>query len=87
MIRNIKDRYLPVGTKCEYHCAAVNGTGYCCGMDCIISEIISSNDRIYKVTETCNKPREWIVQDYDETEERKRIGDNFGFVTWIVVKE
>lgn len=87
MVRYINDRILDVGTKCEYHSAAVNGTGYCCGMNCVITKVISPENRIYKVTETDDKPREWIVQDVDESAERERIGKNLAILSWIVVKE
>lgn len=86
MIRVINDRYLPVGTKCEYHSAFVNGTGYTWGGDCVISEVISPKDRLYRVTEITEEPREWIVQDINVEAEKKRIGKNCEQMTWIVVK-
>ena len=88
MRKTVNDRILKVGTKCEYHSAFVNGTGYCYGEDCVISEVISPKDRLYRVKETATKkPREWIVQDINEEAERKRIGKDCEIMSWIVVKK
>jgi hypothetical protein len=86
MRKTINDRILKVGTKCEYHSAFVNGTGYCYGGDCVVSEVISPKDRLYRVIETTEKPREWIVQDINVEAEEKRIGDKCELMTWIVPK-
>ena len=87
MRKTINDRILKVGTKCEYHSAFVNGTGYALGGDCVISEVISQKDRLYRVTETNENPREWIVQDINKKAEEKRIGSECGILSWIEIKE
>lgn len=88
MRKTVNDRILKVGTKCEYRGAFVNGTGYTWGGDCVITEVISPKDRLYRVKEATDyKPREWIVQDINEEAERKRIGNGSEPMSWIVVKE
>ena len=82
----LKDRYLYNGVKCRYNSAVINGTGVTTG-DCVISEVINSELKIYRLTETDENPREWIVQDIDEKIMIERIGNRCMSLSWIQTED
>jgi len=70
-----------VGDKVNYNGVWINGTGHTF-FEGVINDVINEQEHLYEV-KRLDDDSLWKVTDCDVEEERKKIGDRFGYIIFL----